>query len=145
MSATDPAQPAGNQPLAASAPALLIPIIEETAVITTERVETGRIRLTKSVTEHTDTIPLDLRHDEVQVERVTINQFLPDDSPAPATRYEGDLMIVPVLREVLVKRLLLVEELRISRHQVVATEPQSITLRSESIEIERLPPGSAPE
>ena len=145
MSANDPDQPASSYLPAVPEPALRIPIIEETATISRERIETGRVRLTKTVTEHTETLPLDLRHDEVQVERVAINQFLPDDSPAPATRYEGDVMVVPVLREVLVKRLLLVEELRISWHQVVATELQSVVLRREAVEVERLPPGSSPD
>ncbi|MGI4870535.1 MAG: YsnF/AvaK domain-containing protein [Janthinobacterium lividum] len=144
MNANAPDQSAGPQPQAAPEPVLRIPIIEETATITRERVETGRVRLTKTVTEHTETVPLDLRQDEVRVERVAVNQFLPDDAPAPATRYEGDVMIVPVLREVLVKRLLLVEELHISRHQIVTTEPQQVVLRHETVDIERLPPGNGP-
>jgi uncharacterized protein (TIGR02271 family) len=119
---------------------LIIPVIEETATITREVVETGRVRLTKTVTEHTETVPLDLRHEEVHVEHVPVNQFLPDNQPAPAARYEGDTYIVPVLREVLVKRLLLVEELHVSKRQVTTTEPQVITLRSEAIQVAHLPP-----
>ena len=119
---------------------LVIPVIEETATITRELVETGRVRLTKTVTEHTETVPLDLRHEEVDVQRVPVNQFLPDDQPAPAARYEGETLVVPVLREVLVKRLLLVEELRVSKRQVATTEPQFITLRSEAVQVTHLPP-----
>ena len=130
-------------------PDVCIPVIEETAVITREVVETGRVRLTKTVDEHAETLPFDLRHDEVQVERVPFNQFLPDDAPAPDSRYEGDVLVVPVLREVMVKRLLLVEELRVTRHQVVVATPQTVTLRREAVQIERLLPppaaGSAPE
>lgn len=119
---------------------LVLPVIEETATITRELVETGRVRLTKTVTEHTETVPLDLRHEEVHIEHVPVNQFLPDDQPAPAARYEGDTFIVPVLREVMVKRLLLVEELHVSKRQVATNEPQVITLRSEAVQIEHLPP-----
>lgn len=118
---------------------LVIPVIEESATITRELVETGRVRLTKTVAEHTETVPLDLRHEEVDVQRVPVNQFLPDDLPAPAARYEGETFIVPVLREVLVKRLLLVEELHVSKRQVATTEPQHITLRTETVQVERLP------
>jgi uncharacterized protein (TIGR02271 family) len=118
---------------------LVIPVIAETATITRELVETGRVRLTKTVTEHMETAPLDLRHEEVHVEHVFTNEFLPDDQPAPVARYEGEVFIVPVLREVLVKRLLLVEELHVSKHQIVTTEPQLITLRSEAIQVEQLP------
>ena len=143
MSANDVKnEPVGTQPRAVPEAELVVPIIEETAIISRELVETGRVRLTKTVTEHTETLPLDLRHDEVHVERVAVNTFLPDDAPAPAARYEGDTLIIPVLREVLVKRLLLVEELHVNKHQITTAEPQVITLRSEAVEVERLPAGS---
>lgn len=116
-----------------------MPIIEERATVQREVVETGRVRLTKTVTEHTETIPLDLRHDQVVVEHVQLNQFLPEGAPAPDSRYEGDTLVIPVLREVLVKRLLLVEELRVTRQQFTSSEPQTVTLRHEEIHEERFP------
>ena len=145
MSASDVEnEPIGTPRQAAPAAELVVPVIEETATITRELVETGRVRLTKTVTEHTETLPLDLRHDEVRVERVAVNEFLPDDAPTPATRHEGDTLIIPVLREVLVKRLLLVEELHVTKHQIATAEPQTVTLRTEAIEVERLPVGGRP-
>jgi stress response protein YsnF len=81
-----------------------IPVIEETVLITRELVETGRVRLTKTVEERQHILPLDLRHEQVEVQHVPINQFLPDDAPAPDSRREGDTLIIPVLREVMVKR-----------------------------------------
>jgi len=49
------------------------------------------------------------------------------------TRYEGDTMIIPILEEVLVveKRLLLREEIRITRRQSVVRDPQEYILRRE--------------
>ena len=44
----------------------------------------------------------------------------------------------------MVKRLLLVEELRVTRHQLTATEPQTVTLRREDVREERLPPAGGP-
>lgn len=143
MSPQPPSQPITSLAPEAQAP-LVIPIIEETASITRELVETGRVRLTKTVTERTETIPVDLRHDQVRVEHVPINQFLPDDAPAPDSRYEGDTLVIPVLREVLVKRLLLVEELRVTRQQTVRQEPQTVVLRHEEVREERLPPAASP-
>ncbi len=108
---------------------LRVPIIAESVVLTKELVETGRVRLTRTVSEHTETLPLDLRHDEVQTERVARNQVLADGAPAPESRYEGDTLVIPVVREVLVKRLLLVEEVRVTRRQAVRAAPQTVTLR----------------
>ena len=129
-------------PAEAGAP-LVVPVIEETAYITREVVETGRVRLTKTVTERPETLPLSLRRDEVQVERVPVNQFLPDGAPAPGSRYEGEILVVPVLREVMVKRLLLVEELRVTNRRAVTEEPQTVLLRHEEVHVERLPPRPA--
>ncbi|MGI4737758.1 MAG: YsnF/AvaK domain-containing protein [Janthinobacterium lividum] len=125
-----------------SAVPLVIPVIEETASVTRELVETGRVRLTKTVTEEQHTLPLDLRHEQVEVRRVPVNQFLPDEAPAPDSRREGDTLIIPVLREVMVKRLLLVEELHVTTRQHVAAAPQTVMLRQEQVAVERLPPVS---
>lgn len=138
-SPSDATLPGSLSAIPASEP-LRIPLLAETAVITTDLVETGRVRLSKTVEEHVETLPLDLRHDAVQVVRVPVNQFLPDDALAPAARYEGDTLIVPVLREVLVKRLLLVEEVHVVRRQTTLAEPQTVVLRRELVQVERLPP-----
>ncbi|OGX90970.1 YsnF/AvaK domain-containing protein [Hymenobacter coccineus] len=124
-------------------PELVIPVLVETATVTRELVETGRVRLTKTVQEKEELVPLDLRHDQVQVERVAINRYLPDEALAPEPRHEGDVLIIPVLREVLVKRLLLVEELRVTRQQHTTTEVQRVVLRHEQVQVERLPPAGA--
>jgi stress response protein YsnF len=56
-------------------------------------------------------------------------------------------MIIPVVREVLVveKRLLLVEELHVTKTQVQKQETQHITLRKEEVIVERLAPNQAGE
>lgn len=127
-------------------PPLVVPIIEERAVIHREVVESGRVRLSKTVQEHEEAIDLTLLHEEVQVERVPINQYVADDAAAPAVRYEGDTLVVPVVREVVVKRLLLVEELRVTKHQIETQQQQHVTLRHEQIAVTRIPsetPGSS--
>jgi uncharacterized protein (TIGR02271 family) len=121
-------------------PPLVVPVIEETAVIHREVVESGRVRLSKTVQEHEEAIDLTLLHEEVQVERVPINQYVADDAAAPAVRYEGDTLVVPVVREVVVKRLLLVEELRVTKHQVETQQTQHVTLRHEQVQVDRLSP-----
>lgn len=141
LPATPPADPAavGALPGAATG-ALLLPIIEEQAVINRELVETGRVRITRQVHEADELVRVPLLHDEVHVERVAVNQYLPAGAPAPATRYEGEVMIIPVLREVAVveKRLLLVEELRVTKQQITTEHAQPLHLRREEVSVERL-------
>lgn len=126
-----------NGPAAA---AVVLPVIEERAVIHRELVESGRVRISKQVHETDELVRVPLQHDEVRVERVAINQYLPTDAPTPATRYEGDVMVIPVLREVAVveKRLLLVEELRVTKQQIATEHTEPMHLRREEISVERL-------
>ena len=69
-----------------------------------------------------------LRHDTVEIERRPLDRQL-DDGEAPAVRWEGDTMIVPVVKEIVVtqKRLVLVEEIRISRVSGTHRDPRSVT------------------
>lgn len=119
----------------------VLPVIEERATIRRETVETGRVRLTRHVHETEEAVRVPVQHDEVEVEHVAFNQVLPAGTPVPATRYEGDTMIIPVLREVAVveKRLLLVEELRVTKRQVTTDHTEALHLRREEIIVEHVP------
>lgn len=113
-----------------------IPVIEEQLNIDKEIVETGKVRISKTVREEQKTVDLHTVEDELDVERVAVNKQV---DKAPAIRHEGDKMIIPVLREVEVveKKLLLVEELHVTRRQVKTTDQQEVTLRKEEVKVDR--------
>lgn len=119
----------------------VIPVIEEQLRIDKKLTETGTVRISKHVTEHQETISVPLAHEEIQVERVTINQFI--DAAPPAIRYEGETMIIPVIKEVAVveKRLMLVEELHITKRQNQKQEAQTVRLRKETVDFEQVDTG----
>ena len=114
-----------------------IPIIQEQVQINKEVVESGTVRISKSVHEVEEMYNIPISYEEHEVQRVTLNQYV-DDAP-PAIRYEGDTMIIPILREEVVvqKRLVLVEEVHITKHQVEKTVQQPVTLLKEELVIER--------
>ncbi|OON68659.1 YsnF/AvaK domain-containing protein [Hymenobacter sp. CRA2] len=125
-------------------PQLVIPVIEEQLRVGTEVVETGRVRVTKQVHEEHHDITAPTVREEIEVQRVPINQYV--DVAPPAVRQEGDTTIMPVLREVLVveKRILFVEEVRITKRQVHAETTQPVTLRQEEIIVERVSGATPP-
>jgi len=55
-------------------------------------------------------------------------------------RYEGETMIIPVLEEMLTveKRLLLKEELHVTRRPIETRYHETVTVRSEDVHIKRL-------
>jgi uncharacterized protein (TIGR02271 family) len=117
--------------------AIVVPVIEETLRVDKKDVETGRLRITKTVSEREEVVSQPLVHEEVRVERVPIERMI--EGPVPV-RTEGDTTIVPVIEEVLVveKRLRLKEEVRITRHRSQKTSPERVTLRREEVNIERV-------
>ena len=113
----------------------VIPVIEEQVLIGKKLVESGSVRVSKRVSEEKITVNMPLMHEEVDVEKVSVNQFV---ESAPEVRYEGDTMIIPVLREVVEVRLFLVEELRVTRRRIETQHHQELTLRKEEVTVERI-------
>lgn len=119
----------------ASSEEIRIPVIQEELKIDTRQVETGKVRVSKTIREKEETVQMPVVSEYVDVTRVPVNR--PVDA-APPIRYEGDTTIIPVLKEVLVveKRLVLVEEVHLRRHRTETTVSQQVTLRTEEVRIE---------
>ena len=115
---------------------MVIPLISEELHIDKRWVESGRTRLVKDVKERSVPVSIDLLREETEVERVSINKQV---DVAPPIRYEGDVMIIPILKEeyVIVKQLMLVEEVRVIKRQTTETITQTVTLRSEEMRVEQ--------
>ncbi len=115
----------------------VIPVIEEQLLVEKQLVETGQLVIRKTVSESEETVDTPLMSESFSVERVAINQYI--DVP-PAVRYDGDTTIYPVLREVLVteKRLLLVEEVHVTKQQTTINDTQRVMLRREEVTVQRV-------
>ncbi len=122
---------------------MVIPVIEEQAFIAKQVVETGKVRISKRVIKHEESVDVPLFHEEVSVERVPINQYVDAE---PEVRHEGNVMIIPVVREQLVmrKRLILVEELRVKKQVVETHQSHNATLRREEVDIRRIAENEKP-
>ena len=113
-----------------------VPVIEEQVQINKEVIETGVVRIAKRVIEETQTVEVPTVREDVVIERVAVYQYV--DTP-PVTRYEGETTIIPVVREVVVteKKLLLVEEVRVTKRRTTETDTQEVTLRKEEVTVQR--------
>lgn len=112
----------------------VIPVIEEQLDVQKREVERPRFRIVKSVSEREVLVDEPLMQEQVDIEHVMVNQVV--DEPPPV-RYEGDTMIVPVLEEVIVVdvRLIVREEVRITRRREQTSTPQRVTLRREDVTV----------
>ena len=116
----------------------VIPLVAEQLEIHKQRVETGRVRVTKTVEFEEQQVDVPLSKEEVTVERVTVDRFVTEPPPV---RREGDVTIIPVMEEVLVveKRLMVREELRLTVRRTETHEAQTVTTRKEVAHVERVP------
>ncbi|HEX8367066.1 MAG TPA: YsnF/AvaK domain-containing protein [Pyrinomonadaceae bacterium] len=120
----------------ADAAAIVVPVIQEQVTFDKKIVETGKVRISKRISQHEQLIDVPFMREQVDVERVPINQVV---DAAPLVRQEGDTMIIPVVEEQIFyqKRLVLVEELRVRKQIIEEHKPQQVTLLKEEVEINR--------
>ncbi|MGB3798390.1 MAG: DUF2382 domain-containing protein [Lewinella sp.] len=116
-----------------------IPVIEERVVIDSRSTVTGETTVNKTVHSRRVDLPLTDIDTTYQEKRVPVNRVV---DLMPTIRYEGENLIVPVVREeeVVVKRLILVEEIHLIKNVTRSERTQSIELKSEEVEITRRTP-----
>jgi uncharacterized protein (TIGR02271 family) len=117
---------------------LVVPVLAEELEVQKRPVETGKVRITKVVHEHETIVDEPLWRDNVAISRVPMQRVV--DGPVPV-REENGTTIISVVEEVLVveKRWMLREEIHIRKQRVETHQPQRITLRSEEVQVERVP------
>lgn len=119
----------------------IIQVIAEELNVETERVARGVVRVHKRVETREEIVNTVITEEKVSVERIPLNKLVQEDE-TPKVRKENGVLIIPVIEEVLVleKRLMVREEVRISRHRTKQNIPQKVVLRREVIDIERSDP-----
>jgi stress response protein YsnF len=117
----------------------VLPLVEETVTVHTREVVTGRVRV-RTITDTLEELAqATLQNEAVDVTRVPIDRMV---EVAPTVRTENDVVIIPVLEEVLVtrKQLVLKEELHIRRRVATETVEVPVTLRKQRAIVERVAP-----
>jgi uncharacterized protein (TIGR02271 family) len=119
---------------------VVIPVIAEEIMVGTQEITRGVVRVQKRVETEEKIVDASVAAEEVIVERLPINVLV--EGEAPQMREEDGVVIIPVLEEVLVveKRLMLREEVRLTKRVTESSAPQTVVLRREVVDIERLQP-----
>lgn len=111
-------------------------MLREKLDISKERVVTGKITVRKTAGTEMDRQKVELMKEDIDIERVPVNR---ETASMPETRIEGNVTIIPIVREVAVvtKILMVTEEVRITKKVSGRTEEVEVQVRRENIEIER--------
>jgi stress response protein YsnF len=114
---------------------LRIPAYEEQVGYRTRVVNLGHVRIQKKVDQLVDERELALRHQEVEVERVPVDEIVPE---LIEPYMDGDVYVIPVIEEEIVveRRLRLKELMRVRRTVAEHSEMVRTPYRRERIVVE---------
>ena len=100
-----------------------------------EKIETGRVKISKKVLK--EEIPINLQGyvEDVEIKRKKINRLV--KSPGPAVRKEGEATVYSLYKEVYVKQVMLEEEVWISKKKIKKSFKGKEELKREVLDVER--------
>ena len=115
---------------------VILPLLDERLMVEKRVTEKGHVRVSTHLEEHEALISEELARETVSIDRVPIGRQIDE---MPVVRQEGDVLIYPVVEEILVveKRLYLKEELHITKQHTVEHIEQTVTLKSMQAVVER--------
>ncbi len=115
---------------------MIIPLHAEDLTVTKRDTVLGTVRVRLETKSHEHIVDEMLARERVEIERVAIGRTV---SGVPDVREEGDTTIIPVVEEVLVveRRLVLKEEIRLTRVRTQERHQQTVILREQQAKVER--------
>ncbi len=116
-----------------------VKVIEEFATVDREIIETGKVRITKTVSEETIGINVPIVNESYEVRHVSVPYKVLDEPPVSLVR-QGDTTIITVVREisVVVKKYEVIEEIHITRSVTETPLTHEISLRKEHVHVDRM-------
>ncbi|MGC2658098.1 MAG: YsnF/AvaK domain-containing protein [Bryobacteraceae bacterium] len=114
----------------------VIPVVAERLSAEAAPVQTGAVRVTKRVIGEDQVVEQQLRKEHAEIKRIRVNR--PVDGPQEPYR-SGNTLIIPVMAEVIQieKRLVVAEEIHITKYEDLETVTQDITVSHEEAEVQR--------
>ena len=130
------AQALGGMPLDEK---LIIPVLSEEAQVHVQREHTGTVRVRKVIHQQTEPVSAGGYREVVETTRVPVNQVVEAVEPP---KNLGELLVIPVYEERLVRQLVLVEEIHVRRRREPFEHTAATSLRREEVIVERLDPAT---
>jgi uncharacterized protein (TIGR02271 family) len=112
-------------------------LLAEELSVGKETVETGRVHISKQTHTREVSIVEDLLRESAEIETIPIGRQIFE---MPPVRHEGETIVVPIVEEVLhtERRLILKEEVRITRRKITGQFHDRVTLRYQEAVVTRV-------
>jgi uncharacterized protein (TIGR02271 family) len=108
-----------------------IPVMREQVKIEKQSFDRKKVRVEKKIKSQKVNVEVPIIEEELTVNKVPINKYV--ENPPPAVRHEGNTMIISVLKEVVEKRLVLVEEIHVTKNRNQTISNTEVELREEEV------------
>ena len=135
---SDPARPSGDLSRSGveSDDETKLQLFAEELSVAKETLETGRVRVSTRTHEREVVVDEDLARERVEIETIPVGLQI---NTVPQVRQEGDTTIIPVVEEQLVveRRLMLKEEVRITRVRSTERHQEKVKLRYQEAVVTR--------
>ncbi len=96
--------------------------------------QTGEVRIAVKTLTRDQQVDEQLTRRDAQIEHVPVNRYVDE---MPQVREEGETTIIPVVEEILVRRLFLKEEIRVTRIDTTRAHRETVTLRYQDVVVSR--------
>ncbi|WP_194208392.1 YsnF/AvaK domain-containing protein [Superficieibacter sp. 1612_C1] len=119
-----------------STPDKTMPLAEEKIAVSKEKIVDRRIQISRKTVSDEEIIEAELTREEAIIHRVTKNEIIQPDN-IPTARQEGDVYIIPVIREEveIIRRQVLVEEIHVKKILTNEHFQESVVLRRQELDI----------
>ena|SRR5947209_478240 len=113
---------------------LEVPLSQEELAIGKRQVEAGQVRLRKTVRTESQQVPVELRHEDIEVERVA-----PDQAQVPDNAFQQQEIDVPLMREepVVSREARVTGQVQVNKNIGREQRTVSDSVRSEDVEIDQ--------
>ena len=112
-------------------------VLHAEKVTLSKRVRRTLVRASRTTATRDEAVTAELSHDHVVVERVAVGRVV---EAIPPVRQEGDVTIMPVVEEelVVVRRLVLKEEVHLRRVRTTTTHSETVPVREQHVAVTRI-------
>jgi stress response protein YsnF len=119
---------------------VVLPLLKETLTTSRNQIAGNIVRVATVTREQEHFVDEELSHQHVEIERVPVGRQV---DAIPPVREEGDTTVLPVMEEVIVieRRLILKEEIRVTRVRSTERQRERVVLRKQDAVISRTEAG----
>jgi stress response protein YsnF len=117
---------------------VVLPLQTEAVTTSRNQIAGSVVRVATVTREHEHFIDEELSHEHVEIERVPIGRQV---DAIPPVREEGSTTVLPVMEEVIERRLILKEEIRVTRVRSTEHHRERVVLRKQDAVITRTEAG----